>query len=250
MGDNYFLLTNLLSEDEQKIITSIAAHLERGEKRVGIQQVATENFVSTATIVKMCKRLGFEGYSELYYYLSRQLNGRDERRNAENLKNLIDNYSDTLIDDFCGLLKASRQEKMFTTGAGFSNIVGSYIAQRLSICGFMVFNNVHFYDYMLFRDAHHLSDAAEAPPVMFAVSQSGATEPVLNDVRHARQNGHKIVTFTKRSDSTLAQMSDIVFVVDGSRQTLAGSLPNSFFGHVILAFEELVAFYFGRERDT
>ena len=51
MGDNYFLLTNLLSEDEQKIITSIAAHLERGEKRVGIQQVATENFVSTATIV-------------------------------------------------------------------------------------------------------------------------------------------------------------------------------------------------------
>lgn len=120
MGDNYFLLTNLLSEDEQKIITSIAAHLERGEKRVGIQQVATENFVSTATIVKMCKRLGFEGYSELYYYLSRQLNGRDERRNAENLKNLIDNYSDTLIDDFCGLLKASRQEKMFTTGAGFS----------------------------------------------------------------------------------------------------------------------------------
>ena len=102
----------------------------------------------------------------------------------------------------------------------------------------------------LFRDAHHLSDAAEAPPVMFAVSQSGETEPVLNDVRHARQNGHKIVTFTKRSDSTLAQMSDIVFVVDGSRQTLAGSLPNSFFGHVILAFEELVAFYFGRERDA
>lgn len=73
---------------------------------------------------------------------------------------------------------------------------------------------------------------------------------MLNDVRHARQNGHKIVTFTKRSDSTLAQMSDIVFVVDGSRQTLAGSLPNSFFGHVILAFEELVAFYFRRERDA
>ena len=61
-------------------------------------------------------------------------------------------------------------------------------------------------------------------------------------MRNARQNGHKIVTFTKRSDSTLAQMSDIVFVVDGSRQTLAGSLPNTFFGHVILAFEELVAF--------
>ena len=224
MGDNYFLLTNLLSEDEQKIITSIAAHLERGEKRVGIQQVATENFVSTATIVKMCKRLGFEGYSELYYYLSRQLNGRDERRNAENLKNLIDNYSDALIDDFCGLLKASRQEKMFTTGAGFSNIVGSYIAQRLSICGFMVFNNVHFYDYMLFQDAHHLPGGSE-PSVMFAVSQSGETEPVLNDVRHAQQHGHKIMAFTKRGDSALARLADIVFVIDGSNRRWSAAFP-------------------------
>lgn len=56
MGDNYFLLTNLLSEDERKVITGIAAHIERGEKRVGIQQIANENFLSTTSIVKMCKR--------------------------------------------------------------------------------------------------------------------------------------------------------------------------------------------------
>ena len=244
MGDGYFLLTNLLSEDEKKVITSITAHIERGEKRVGIQQIANENFLSTTTIVKMCKRLGFDGYSELYYYLSRQFASHGRGRGTESLKSLIDNYSDALITRFCELLDGSRTAKLFTTGEGFSNIVGSYIAQRLSICGFMVFNNVHFYDYMLFRDAHHLPEEQDAPPVMFAVSQSGETAPVLNDVRHARQNGHRIVTFTKRSDSTLARMSDIVFVVDGSKQTLAGSLPNTFFGHVILAFEELVAFYF------
>ena len=243
MGDNYFLLTNLLSEDERKVITSITAHIERGEKRVGIQQIAAENYLSTASIVKMCKRLGFDGYSELYYHLSRQL-AASEKPTEETLRRLIDNYSADLISRFCALLHERRRGKIFTTGEGFSNIVGSYIAQRLSICGFMVFNNVHFYDYMLFRDTHHLPEDQDAPPVMFAVSQSGETAPVLNDVRHARQNGHRIVTFTKRSDSTLARMSDIVFVVDGSKQTLAGSLPNTFFGHVILAFEELVAFYF------
>ena len=159
MGDGYFLLTNLLSEDEKRVITSITAHIERGEKRVGIQQIANENFLSTTTIVKMCKRLGFDGYSELYYYLSRQFNSHGQDRSAENIKSLIDNYSDELLDRFCGLLDQSRRAKLFTTGEGFSNIVGAYIAQRLSICGFMVFNNVHFYDYMLFRDAHHLSDA-------------------------------------------------------------------------------------------
>ena len=156
MGDGYFLLTNLLSEDEKKVSTSITAHIERGEKRVGIQQIANENFLSTTTIVKMCKRLGFDGYSELYYYLSRQFDSHGKERRTENLKSLIDNYSDELIARFRILLDPSRQAKLFTTGEGFSNIVGSYIAQRLSICGFMVFNNVHFYDYMLFlQDLQH-----------------------------------------------------------------------------------------------
>lgn len=35
MGDNYFLLTNLLSEDERKVITSIASHIERGGEARG-----------------------------------------------------------------------------------------------------------------------------------------------------------------------------------------------------------------------
>lgn len=248
MNGSYFLLTNLLSEDEKRVITGIAAHIERGEKRVGIQQIASENFLSAASIVKMCKRLGFDGYSELYYYLSRQMDRRGER-SAENLKTLVDNYSDELVNGFCALLDASRQAKMFTTGEGFSNIVGTYITQRLSICGFMAFNNVHFYDYMLFQEAHRGAVNDEAA-VMFAVSQSGETEPVLNDVRHAKQHGHKIVAFTRRGDSTLAQLSDLVFVLDGTKQTLAGSLPNPFFGHVILVFEDLMARYFERKESV
>ena len=123
MGDNYFLLTNLLSEDERKVITGIAAHIERGEKRVGIQQIANENFLSTTSIVKMCKRLGFDGYSELYYHLSRQLASSGDRK-AENLKSLIDNYDDALVERFCALLRERRSGKMFTTGEGFPTLWG------------------------------------------------------------------------------------------------------------------------------
>lgn len=248
MGDNYFLLTNLLSEDEHKVITSIASHIERGEKRVGIQQIASENFLSTTSIVKMCKRLGFDGYSELYYHLSRQLASSEEKK-PKDLKSLIDNYDDTLITRFCALLMERRSGKVFTTGEGFSNIVGTYIMHRLAICGFKAFNNVHFYDYMVFQEARHGTMRDEAA-VMFAISQSGETEPVLNDVRHAKQHGHKIVTFTRRGDSTLAQLSDLVFVIDGAKQTLAGSLPNPFFGYVILTFENLMARYFDQNESV
>lgn len=219
MNGSYFLLTNLLSEDEKRVITGIAAHIERGEKRVGIQQIASENFLSAASIVKMCKRLGFDGYSELYYYLSRQMDRRGER-SAENLKTLVDNYSDELVNGFCALLDAfAPAENVHDRRGLFQHRGRSISQQRLSICGFMVYNNVHFYDHMLFCSAHDLTDEEAAPSVMFAVSQSGETEPVLNDVRHARQNGHKIVTFTKRADSALARLADLVIVVDGSKQT-------------------------------
>lgn len=171
MGDNYFLLTNLLSEDERKVITSITAHIERGEKRAGIQQIAAENYLSTASIIKMCKRLGFDGYSELYYHLSRQLTGTD-KRTEDTLGSFVDNYSDALVSSFCELLRARRKGKIFTTGEGFSNIVGTYIVQRMSICGFMAFSNVHFYDYMIFQEAQQSADADEND-IMFAVSQSG-----------------------------------------------------------------------------
>ena len=175
MSEN-FLLTNLLTEDERKVITSITSHIERGEKRVGIQQIASENFLSTTRIVKMCKRLGFDGYSELYYHLSRQMAASGGRQ-AEDLERLIDNYSPDLPARFRALLREARDGKMFTTGEGFSNIVGTYIAQRLSICGFRAYNNVHFYDYMLFQEAHQRAVRDETA-VMVAVSQSGETEPV------------------------------------------------------------------------
>ena len=161
----------------------------------------------------------------------------------------LGNYDDTLITRFCALLMERRSGKVFTTGEGFSNIVGTYIMHRLAICGFKAFNNVHFYDYMVFQEARHGTMRDEAA-VMFAISQSGETEPVLNDVRHAKQHGHKIVTFTRRGDSTLAQLSDLVFVIDGAKQTLAGSLPNPFFGYVILTFENLMARYFDQNESV
>lgn len=245
MQDNHFILTNLLSEDEKKIIMSITSHIKLGEKRVGIQQIARENFLSSTYIINMCKRLGFDGYSELYYNLSRQIGSSQSTHTDEVLKNLVDNYSDEMLQIFCTLLSSSKDEKMFTAGEGFSNIVVNYIAQRLSICGFMVFNNVHFYDYMLFGETRR-SKAPESAPIMFAVSQSGETGPVINDVRHARQEGYKIITFTRRDNATLARLSDLTFIIDGTKQTLAGSLPNPFFGHVILTFEELMAHFFDK----
>lgn len=244
MNNSYYLLTNLLTEEEKSVITCIVEHIEKKEKRVGIQQIANENFVSPTFIMKMCKRLGFDGYSELFYHLSMQVNDFSSETRNETIHALIDDYKEDDGKEFARLLECFRDQKMFSIGSGFSDLVADYIVQRLAICGFMVFNSVHFYDFMLFHEERKGLLSNVEPSMVIAISQSGESDTVINDVKRARQQGFRIVSFTKRKESTLALLSDICFVVDGAKQTLIGGIPNPFFGKVILAFEELMGVYF------
>jgi len=245
MNGNYYFLTNQLSDEETRVVTSIVNHIENNEEKVGIAQVAEENFVSTSFIIKMCKRLGFNGYSELFYSLSRRIRESAPRGESAELASLIDNFDEADVKKFCGYLRTYHETKMFAVGAGFADFVADYIVQRLGVSGFMVFNRVHFYDFMLFREKNeHIMQSNVEPSLIIAISQSGESEVVINDVQRAKQNGFCVVSFTRRRDSTLADMSDIAFVVDGARQTLISGVPNHFFGKVILVFEELMGAYF------
>ena len=245
MNGNYYILTNLLSDDERRVITSIIKHIERGKSKVGIQQIASENYVSTAFIMKLCKRLGFAGYSELYYMLT-QSNPETRHEDAPSypLQQMIDNCDERMIQRFCYLLQQHREHKIFVVGAGFAEHVANYIVQRLAICGFMVFNHVHFYDFMLFRQEQSRQMTSNIEPsVIIAISQSGESETIINDVQEAKRKNFEVVSFTRRADSKLDSLSDLCFLVDTSRQTLISTVPNQFFGKVILAFEELMGEY-------
>ncbi len=247
MKSNCYLLTNLISEEEKHVVTSIVDHIEQDEKKVNIQQIANENFVSTAFIMKMCKRLGFDGYSELFYHLTMQAKSMGNESGEGSLAALIDHYSEEDVARFCSLLSRFRQQKIFAVGAGFAEHAASYMVQRLAICGFVVFNSVHFYDFMLFHEENEKVVSNVEPSFMIAISQSGEADIVINDVKRAREQGFQVATFTRRAESTLAQLSDVCFIIDGTKQTLIGGIPNPFFGKVILAFEELMGAYFRRQ---
>lgn len=247
MSSKYFFLTNQLNEAETHVVTSIVNHIENGEERMGIAKIAAENYVSTAFIIKMCKKLGYNGYTDLVYKLSQQRESAPAS-NAYELKTLIDDYNEADVKQFIAYLRQFYDRKMFAIGAGFADIVAEYIAQRLAVSGFMVFNRVHFYDYMLFRNnTAPLLQTNVNPAVIIAISQSGETDVVLNDVVRARQSDFRVVSFTRMRNSTLAGMSDITFVVNGTREALISTVPNSFFGKVILAFDEMLGAFFREE---
>ncbi|MEA4912645.1 MAG: SIS domain-containing protein [Oscillospiraceae bacterium] len=243
--ENYYLILNNLNEQETGVVTSIVSHIEKGGARVGISQVAAENYVSTSFIVKLCKKLGFAGYTELYYYLQKN---RPARAAAPLMEYPADQFK-----KFVDILSASRDKNGFAVGEGFGDIVADYITQRLAICGFRMFNGVHFYDYMLFREQEksgkQVFTSNISPSFIFAVSQSGETGTVLNNVGRAKQQGFSVISFTRVPDSTLAGMSDALFLIDPVKQVLVAEMPNAFFGKVILLFEQLLSDYLRDEQQ-
>ena len=245
VNGNYYILANNLTAEEIAVVQSIIGHIEKGSGKVGIQRIARQNNVSPTFIMKLCKRLGFDGYSELYYYLAMNRTAIAPAKSAIGLPMLVDNYDAKQVKAFGALLAKYHDRKMFVVGEGFADLVADYIVQRLAVCGFMVFNRVHFFDLMMFRpDADSHMETNIEPSLIIAISQSGETGTIVNDVSLARQHSFEVVCFTRRADSTLAAASDIAFIVDASKQALLSGVPNPFFGKVILAFEEMMGSYY------
>ena len=59
-----------LSDSEVKVLEYIFANPEKIKKE-GIRQLAKSNFTSTASIIRLAKKLGYSGYNELIFDIKR-----------------------------------------------------------------------------------------------------------------------------------------------------------------------------------
>lgn len=239
MSGGYYLLLNNLNERETKVIKSIIHYISTGRTKVSITKIAQENFVSTSFIIKLSKKMGFEGYSDLYYHLQNLGSALPEE------EDILKYCTKEQIDKFCNILSTYNNKNGFVIGAGFAEMIASYIVQRMAVCGFMIYNRVHFYDFVMFQDDINGNGSENniTPSYIIAISQSGETEPVINDVLKAKEYDYKVISFTSKKDSTLAKVSDVFFIVDQQEQVLTRKIPNMFFAKVIMLFELLFSEY-------
>ena len=221
----------------------------RAEQRVLVSDLAEYYNVTEETIRRDLDKLEKEGYAtktyggailgnstktDLSYTIRNKTNVEAKNQIAALASRLIEDGDHLMLDDSSTSLYLAKKLKEKKNLTVITNSV-ELVVELNGIDGWTII----------------LTGGRLKPDSLaLVISQSGETEPVLNDVRHARQHGQKIISFTRRSDSTLAQLSDLVFVVDGAKQTLAGSLPNLFFGHIILIFEELMARFFSPAPDA
>ena len=193
-----------LNKLELDIYHYVQRHLDT-VKEMKIRDLANELHVSTTTILRFCKKLNCNGYTEFRLKLKMMENvPRDEE---------LQRVEDDLISDYLrhmnpklgqelqeAVTLLSQAGRIILTGAGTSGIMAKYGAIYLSNMGKLV----HYMDDPFYP----VPDENYEDVVIIALSVSGEVSETIERVNRFKELGAMIISITNSSSSTLARLSD------------------------------------------
>ncbi|WP_066895489.1 MurR/RpiR family transcriptional regulator [Clostridium nigeriense] len=171
-----------------------------------IRELANEAHVSTTTILRFCKKLDCEGFSEFKIKFKMYLEESGGKELKDNTSMIIDFLKKSQgeeykkkIDLVCDELEKSNT--IIFVGIGFSGILSKYAARYISAIG----KNAVYIDDPFYP----LNFKYTENYVTIAFSVSGETPTVIDHINRLKRKGSKIISITNNEDSTLAKISDI-----------------------------------------
>ncbi|MGL4796508.1 MAG: MurR/RpiR family transcriptional regulator [Paraclostridium sp.] len=216
-----------LSKIEETILIYLFSNIDN-LKKIGIRKVAKDNFTSTTVIYKLCKKLGFDGYSDMIYNISHFIK-TDEPDSSVDIFTNASKQINTNLEYFSDILNSSRDKLIMLLGVGYSQMIANYMSERFVINGFKCIANTHM---------QLLSNSYEKDVLLIAISNSGESTSILEVVETAKNNGIKVISFVGNENSSLANLSDIPLVLKGYEKfPNLKNPPNTFFSEVLLLFE-------------
>lgn len=196
-------------------------------KNIGIRTVAKDNFTSTATIYKLIKKLGFDGYADMIYSI--YYNNQKDSEESD-VYSRIENQISPIRTDFINTLNQYKNKQILITGMGFSQIIADYISESLFLKGFKVTSKLHL--QLLEKDS--LNDI-----LLIVISHSGDTPRLIELTEKALENNIFTISFTGSKNNKLNKISNLSIEI-GNNSKLAIN-NNLFFGETIIAFELLTS---------
>ncbi len=191
---------------------------------------------SEATIVRLAKRLGYEGYPELKrdFAAYSKAEAPVEYENISSgdspadimtkiFKSSISALQDTMnIISKEESLKAveyiSESEKIVFTGFGDAGIVASEAHQKFVRAGKQSYYSPDPDIQLIYVAQLKKGD------VLLAVSHSGRTKPLINTVKAAKDRGARILSITNFPVSVLTKKSDVVLQTAAFARSVSGEV--------------------------
>ncbi|TWE01808.1 RpiR family transcriptional regulator [Neobacillus bataviensis] len=203
------MFSNEIIASFNELETSLYNYIIQNSDKVAymrIRELADETHVSTATILRFCRKVNCEGFSEFKVKLKMHL--------EEKKKTIIKSPQHSLVEFFERTLKGELEEKIKNAanivtqadnvifiGIGSSGILAEYGARYFSSLGKFS---------MYIKDPHFpIHSKLRTNSVIIALSVSGETNFTITHLHQLKQEGSKIISITNNKLSTVAKISDL-----------------------------------------
>lgn len=213
-----------LTESEKRVCNYIVKH-HQDVSEMSVNQLANKVYSSKTVIIKMAQKLGFEGFTELRYYLKefeRQTEKDFESKNQTNQD--IDNIyhlthltrkmmSESSIDAV--VREILNAKTVYIAGRGTSKAAAIYFNHLLLILGIKC---IIIDDYTLLTTVAERIDKNE---IFIMISLSGETRKIIDATRIVKARDSTVISMTSFTYNTLTQLSDInLYIATESTDTI------------------------------
>lgn len=181
---------------------------------MSIQKLAEEVGFSTTTIIRLCKKLHFSGFTEMKYTLREYLknqknidnNETDILKRSNQICNDIENTSLLLkVEDISKIIDIiNGDKKLHLFAGGLSMIAINYFEKLLFSIG-----REKTYKYLTPRLATHVTEKFNENDVLFVISTHVNYEPVIKLVKLAKLKNAIVVAITPHIKNEIANLANI-----------------------------------------
>ena len=249
-----------LSKSGRVLATYIVEHPDQ-VMGMSIAALSEVTGVSEPTIVRTCRRFGFNGYQSFKIALAQDIVNplqfvHQEISNGDDMKGIMNKvlsgsiqamqltHDTANVEDIEAVAKGIMEAKnVYIFGVGGSTSIAMDFYHKLIRLGIHViaYTDVHF-------QAIGAAYAKEGD-VIFAISHSGSSRSVVDNARHARENGARVFSITSVGSSPLSKLADISLytvsdetkyrVVSMASRLAALTITDSIYTYIAMQTEEI-----------
>lgn len=180
-----------------------------------VRELAAEVHVSTATVVRFCKKMGCDGYSEFRVKFKMYLNETKEKKPKQDVDEILHYFNgintplfEEKIQEAVELIHWAKN--IIFVGIGTSGVLGKY--------GARYFSNLRKYSQHI-DDPYYpiLEDMCETT-VVIVLSVSGETPQIIQLVNRFKEHNCQVIAITNKAFSTIGKLADVTLSYGVSEQ--------------------------------
>lgn len=205
---------NNLTDMEKTIIQYSTSHLKKFYT-MSIQELAQNTFSSTSTIMRLCKKLHFDGFNEFKYFICYHADLKKEQnqdyyilnsiisKHVSDLKQTAFEIDKTQIEQTISYFLQDKKLHFFARGLSYMPTFYMYNMLLSVDCNCFF----HIDPPLMYHAAAHMDET----DILIIGSSGGVTSPIVTAAATAKQHHAVVIAFCSDKTSPLFQIADICF---------------------------------------